>query len=109
MHLNPFHVPPLMIIQIYFCLSDVRISTTNNPAIVPISIPDQGFAVIVQVLPRHLSRYPKAPPAIPPVTIPIMYFKVFRKSFMNTLCEESDTYSSLIACIGQKSTQVKQS
>ena len=45
------------------------IRPSNEPKIAP----DQGFAVIPQVLPAHLPAYPIAPPITAPITAPMIY------------------------------------
>ena len=50
---------------------DTASAAMNNPNNAPKTAPDQGLAVIPQVLPVHLPRYPMAPPIIAPTMIPI--------------------------------------
>ena len=42
--------------------------------IAPKTAPDQGLAVMPQVLPVHLPTYPIAPPIIAPIINPTAYF-----------------------------------
>jgi hypothetical protein len=51
-----------------YCLRDDMANI--RPITAPNTAPDQGLAVIPQALPEQLPKYPRIPPATPPMRIP---------------------------------------
>ena len=50
---------------------DITDAAISKPIMAPNIAPDQGLAVIPQVLPVHLPKYPITPPIKAPPTIPM--------------------------------------
>lgn len=63
----------LCVIMVYSsCYAfDITDAAISKPIMAPKIAPDQGLAVIPQVLPVHLPKYPIKPPTTAPPTAPI--------------------------------------